>query len=270
MTDIYDIIKGLPPMSVDEQVNTYHCKEGKGNDRLYIKRTANGYLFNCFHCGKSGGVRASALEGEGVRVKAERGKHDSRHSYTSLPRDGEGDVGRWPPQARGWVGKYISRDEVDEYNLLYSPRLRRIVLPVFSGGSLVGYQTRKVYDDDGGPKYATYARDSSLFYLHTHPRGVDATPVCVVVEDMLSAIKCRRFVSSAALFGVSLKDTLLGGLVRHHSKFLIFLDDDNLQVRAAARKLKKRLDIFGECGIIEGVGKDPKACTDDELRRLLT
>ena len=270
MTDIHTIIKGLPPMSDGDQVNVHHCKEGRGNDRLYIKRTTDGYIYNCFHCGQSGGIRASSLEGPGIRVRPDRAARSPVSSPTSIPRDGEGDVGRWPPQARGWVGRYLSAGEVNEYGLLYSPRLRRVILPVHRGGTLLGYQTRRIYDDDEGPKYATYTVNPSLFYLHTHPVGVDATPVCVVVEDMLSAIKCRRFVSSAALFGVSLKDTLLGEMVRQHSKWLIFLDDDNLQVKAAARKLKKRLDIFGECGIIEGVGKDPKGCTDDELRRLLT
>jgi hypothetical protein len=90
----------------------------------------------------------------------------------------------------------------------------------------------------------------------------------VLVEDFLSAAKCRRVVSSAALFGTSVRDGLLARLVGNHDKFLIFLDNDNAQVKSAARKIKKRLQIFGECAIIEAY-KDPKDHTTEELERLL-
>lgn len=267
MKDVYDIIRSLPPMGDGEQVNVYHCKEGRGNDRLYIKRTTDGYIFNCFHCGKSGGVRASTVEGDTVRVRPSRVGHSSGATAGRLPVDGTGDWGAWHPRARGWVGRYITQQEVKDNGLLYSPRLRRVVLPVYDSDGLVGYQTRRVFDDDDGPKYQTYTQRPKDF--HYYRSGSSGSGSVVIVEDMLSAIKCSRHAASAALFGVSLKDTLLARLLRSHRKFLIFLDDDNLQVRLAARKIKKRLDIFGECVIIEGVGSDPKACDDATLAGLL-
>ena len=116
------------------------------------------------------------------------------------------------------------------------------------------------------PKYMTYTSRPQDYYLVLD----QDMPTVVLVEDYISALKCSRYVASAALFGVSLKDGMLARLVRSYSKFLIFLDDDNTQVRLAARKIKKRLDIFGECCIIEGVGYDPKECDDATLKRLLT
>ncbi len=32
----------LIPDTVGKQIHTYHCKQGKGNDKLYIKRLNNG------------------------------------------------------------------------------------------------------------------------------------------------------------------------------------------------------------------------------------
>ena len=275
MNDIYEIIKAQPDMDVDEQRNVFHCKEGVGNDRLYIKRTDNGYIYHCFHCGKSGGVRAATIEGAAPRVKP---RHTGVHGHgaggkgygdrRTTPSDCVKDWGGWHPRARGWVGKYITRAEVEENGLLYSPGLRRVVLPVYDSDGLVGYQTRKILDEDDGPKYQTFTLRPQDFYYYRD--GGSVQPTVCLVEDMLSAIKCSRYMPAAALFGVSLKDTLLSLLVSKHTKFLIFLDDDNPQVKLSAMRMKKRLDIFGECVIIRGVGMDPKECDDVTLKGILT
>lgn len=268
MTDIYDIIKALPPMEVDEQTNVFHCKEGSGNDRLYIKRTVDGYLYNCFHCGKSGGVRADSVEGDRVRVRPTRSSYTPSPSHTRLPADCTHTWGEWHPRARGWVGRYITKQEVTDHGLLYSPSLRRVVLPVHDSAGLVGYQTRKLFDDDRGGKYLTFSRRPQDFHLVCD--GGKHNTTVVIVEDYLSAIKCSRYAASAALFGVSLKDSMLARLARTYANYLIFLDDDNAQVRLAALKIKRRLTMFGECAIISGVGCDPKECDDDTLKGLLT
>lgn len=265
---IRDIVAALPPMAVDEQVNVHHCKEGRGNDRLYIKRTRNGWVFNCFHCGESGGIMEGGAKGSlpNPSIRPSRG-HDTHTDGKKLPRDVTGVWSDFSIEARVWLGRYLSIQEVKDNGILFSPSLQRVVLPVYHDGSLVGYQTRRLLDRDTYPKYLTFTSSPDDYWFHVHPHAGGGDCV-VLVEDMLSAIKCSRYMSSAALFGVSIKDSLLARLVRHHSKFLIFLDYDNVQVKAAARKLKKRLDIFGECGIID-LGTDPKDCDDETLRRLL-
>jgi hypothetical protein len=268
MTDIHDIIRSLPPMEVDEQTNVFHCKEGRGNDRLYIKRTVDGYLFNCFHCGKSGGIRAASVEGERVTVRPTRHKTRPVPTGARLPADVTGEWGSWHPRARGLVVRYITKQEVADHGLLYSPSLRRVVLPVYDSLGLVGYQTRKLFDDDGGGKYLTFTRRPQDFHMVCD--GSERNTTVVIVEDALSAIKCSRYVASAALFGVSLKDSMLARLARRYANYLIFLDDDNAQVKMAALKIKRRLTMFGDCAIISGVGCDPKECDDDTLKGLIT
>jgi hypothetical protein len=267
---IKEIIQRLPPMEEGEQVNVHHCKEGKGNDRLYIKRTASGYLYNCFHCGKSGGVRASSLEGadHAPRVKSVR-RTGERLSAASLPRDATGEWSEFHPRGRAWLGRYLTSGEVRDNGILYSPSIRRVVLPVHRDGRLVGYQTRRLFDDDPAPKYMSYTSSpADYWYLRDTFGSMGGS--CVLVEDMISAAKCSYHIPSAALMGTNLKDSLLARLVSMYDKYLIFLDDDNAQVKASARKIKKRLDIFGECVIIMGVGCDPKDLPHSELERMLT
>ena len=266
MTDIRTIIHSLPPMAEGEQVNVHHCKEGRGNDRLYVKRTNAGWIYNCFHCGQSGGIRETATSS--VKVRAGGGSTVGRVSLsvTSLPSDCTGEWGDMHPRARVWLGKYLTAKEVTDHGILYSPRVHRVILPVWRDGSLVGYQARQLDEEDGGPKYLTYSAQPSDLWYYVHSLG---TSSIVLVEDFLSAAKCSYHMDSAALFGTALKDSLLARLVGRYSKCLIFLDDDNAQVKMSARKIKKRLDIFMECVIIEGVGYDPKALSHPDLEGLL-
>lgn len=271
--NINDIIRTLPPMEVGEQTNVYHCKEGRGNDRLYIKRTDAGFLYNCFHCGLAGGVRASSVESDAPRVAVKRTRYGSSGpSSKSLPGDCTATWSEFHPRARGWLGQYLTSTEVHDHGILYSPLLRRVILPVHDASGLAGYQTRKIFDDDDRPKYATYTGRPQDFHLYLPSKSSSGSSV-VLVEDMVSAVKCSYHCASAALFGVSLKDALFAKLARPasmHSKFLIFLDNDSTLVRGAARKIRQRLTPFGECAIIDSRDGDPKSLTHTELERLLT
>lgn len=268
--DIKEIILNLDPMSEGDSVNVHHCKEGRSNDRLYIKRTAVGWLYNCFHCGESGGLRDTGTPHEtSSRSHVSTNKYatkDAGNKRWQLPRDSTRDWNEFSPHAKSWLRKYIEQDEVNERGILFSSYYNRVVLPVWSDSDLVGYQTRRLVPTDTRPKYLTYVNSTDDFYLLLPNPTSDC--ICLV-EDYLSAVKVARHTASAALFGTNLKDKLFSHIVGNYSKYLIFLDDDNWQVRLSARKIKKRLDIFGECVIISGVGKDPKECSDSELRGVL-
>ena len=85
--------------------------------------------------------------------------------------------------------------------------------------------------------------------------------------------KCARIMPTIALLGADMGDNLVSFAInnaKEGSKFIIFLDDDNRQVRLNQLKIKVKLE---QCGypvrIITGIGKDPKACSDDELKEIL-
>jgi len=57
--------------------------------------------------------------------------------------------------------------------------------------------------------------------------------------------------------------------VSGYEEYVIFLDDDNADVRRQELILKNRLDVFGKARIIH-TDKDPKEYTDQELKEILT
>lgn len=271
--DIRSAISHLPHMECDEQAWLHHCKEGKGNAKLCITRTVRGHIYHCFHCGESGGV----LEGSSTdhpiikRVKhSTSGPTKDRRGDWTIPKDSTSTYGSISPEGRLWLDKYITPAEVTKHGIQYSVSLDRILLPVWNDERLCGYQSRRLSPSDPRPKYLTYVNDRDRMWYYTEPDSSVATSnVVVIVEDMLSAIVCSRYVSALALFGTSIKDSALQYIIDKHNKFLIFLDDDNAQVRAAQRKLQRRLDTFSECVTIRGIGCDPKDCDDATLKGLL-
>jgi DNA primase len=92
---------------------------------------------------------------------------------------------------------------------------------------------------------------------------------CVLVEDALSAITVGRQYYAVALMGTHLTDHVLQHITEYHDKFVVWLDMDNPEVISNAKKIRKRLTLFGQCGMIEYTGKDPKDCSDEEIRDLI-
>jgi hypothetical protein len=273
--NIKDIIRALPPMDVGDDVYEFHCKEGHGNDRLSIKRTERGWIYHCFHCGDAGGVLMDKSTTGSTAPRNEdsttgvRSNHNSNRPRTwTLPADATATWSDFSVHARSWLRQYITVDEVRDNGILYSDRLSRVLFPVRSTTNLIGYQTSRLLSTDNKPKYLTYVNDRENFYLVLSCSSGVSTSV-VVVEDFLSAVVCSRYCDSAALMGTSMKDTLLARLAGRYDKYLIFLDDDNDQVRAAQRKIQRRLQCFGNAVILSGTGKDPKDCDDVTLRGLL-
>jgi hypothetical protein len=58
-----DVKSLLPsePMLLDETIHVHHCKQGRNNDRFYITRKQDGYVYYCHHCGASGFSPASGM-----------------------------------------------------------------------------------------------------------------------------------------------------------------------------------------------------------------
>jgi len=259
-------------LDVGGTANLFHCKEGKDNDRLFITRREHTlYLGYCHHCGKRGVYNTSAK----ASISTLKAHYDSvgaasgaRHKgERKLPADCRVLPSDWSRGARVWVRGYgITDDEVVNYGITYSPSCARVVLPVYDGAGLALYQTRRIDAEDMGPKYITYNnRHGSLWYSNAIP----ATNTLVLCEDIISGIRLGRHISSAALLGTSISDRALRDVVDRWGSFIIFMDDDNADVRMKQLTLKNRLEVFAPTRIIHTNGRDAKEHTDKELEELL-
>ena len=274
------------PSEIGGEVHVHHCKLGKDNDRLYITRSKdNAILAYCHHCGKRG---ISKLDGTRNISTFRTNKTELKSGVTKdlkFPSDFERDSSKWPVKARAWPMKYgITKEELHDNSIGYSEYHGRVVLPSFDEkGGLVQFQTRKVDGIVGTStfqretKYDTFIKQGSTSFQRLFdPKCIGSSSTIrlmdtlCIVEDSLSAIKCNRYVPSIALNGTSLDDKSILKVVKGYDNFIIFLDNDNPQVKKSQRKLKKKLELIcrGKVTIIYS-DKDPKELPIKELKGIL-
>jgi len=210
--------------------------------KLYVKLKEDGHtvLGHCFHCGTNFMSRLKEKKiGRKIKVSTKR--------YSLPPSDLIHTVKDWPALTRLWISNSgVTEEELRLHGIGYSPSRDTIIFPV-SGG----WQERFL---SGPLKYLSYGKNDLYFHLEN---GL----VCVIVEDVLSAIRIGRHTSAHALLGVSIKDC--APLIRY-DRFVIWLDNDNAQVLAAVKKIEKRLCQWATVTVISAVA-DPKKQTEEEL-----
>lgn len=274
-----DFIHSVPD-TVGEQVAIHHCKSGKGNDKLFIKRIDNGAIAYCHHCGQRGYASLRAL-GHGpykARSSVSYASRSSKHASTSYifgrdrssesstgedsstacryPSDARNQVKHWSSnEAKIWILKYgLSMDTINTAGICWSDKFSSILFPRFYNGDMVAFQARK-FPYDGGPKYMTYGDSNSLY---DPLKGSTGGSTLVLVEDYLSGLKVSQIAPAFVLNGTGLKDAQLSRLLQDYSKFVIMLDNDNWQVKTAQMKLHKRISTYAKaCSVVE-LERDPK------------
>lgn len=254
------------PEEPDTQINTNHTSCEAGLDtkrRLYIRRLDDGItvLAHCHHCGKSGSHRENVYRSlETIKRSYEHG--GGSVTSISLPNDYEVNQREWPARARAWVYKYgITDEEITRAGLGYSGKHRRVILPVWEDGVLLGYQCRKIFDDDTGPKYSTFFNKKNFVW-----QDLSGGDVLVLCEDILSAIKLRRFYSSIALLSTHLhKNTIK---YCFDKTVLVYLDNNNPTVQLKALSIKQELELYVPSVSIITEQRDPKTLSNEELKNL--
>lgn len=261
----------LAPERDGDQIATNHCKDGANNARFYIKRSGNKLLAFCHHCGKRGIYYLDDHNLPDLKARWDRLQTppEARDGEIYLPYDITHDVREWPQQAHVWLlSASITPDEASkDYGIRYSPFYSRIILPVYHSGDLVGYQSRKVFDQgDPFPKYLSRFKSKDLSYYYLLNRSGNGTE-CVVVEDILSAIRINRDtgLAACAVLGNFPSDHCLNWLVSRYSKITIWFDDDNAQVKANQLRLKNTLDQYGVQTRVIKTGRDPKKETAEGI-----
>ncbi len=259
-TEVQGLVPELPGTN-----HGYHCKEGKGNDRLYVTLKDSGeVLAYCHHCGARGrfsmdvskyavSPRTPTYAGSGVKK-------------VTLPYDLVEDFTKFPSNVQGWITKYgITPREAEQASIGYSPSLDRVILPCYYKGELEGFEARSI----------TGAEPKSLHYgsrlQQAWPHLTNEKSICLV-EDYLSGIKVNRFVNTHVNFGTHLTNDKVKRLKEQFPKVteaFIFFDNDNSQVKGLQLQAKKLIEVlWGIEAVVVLSNKDPKEHTDQELKEL--
>jgi len=242
-----------------------------GSDSMIVEKKDDGSLsIYCFRCRRSGYFsNGPTLKSAKARASSRATPRGDSTSDKPLVFSGESEVDKWHPEARAWIRRAgITDEEVSKYGLVYDDSIGRVIIPWRDGdGNVAHYQTRRIHDDDTAPKYISYWRERLPVVLGL---GVGSNTM-VFVEDFLSGVKIARQSPVTVLLGVNLAHNVLDLLVKMgYNDFLVWLDDDNLQVKKAQLQIKQTLDKIGKCLIYHAKGVDPKEMTDTEIGTVLT
>lgn len=257
------------PDEIGQRVRANHNSEDCSGDSnsMTVERKDDGVYAKCFRCGKFG----RHIEAKPRHFFAKEkgvGSRGSSMGIPQMPDDSEGDVRAWPSKARLWIRQArVTDKEVKEYGINYSPRLGRVILPVYRDGKLVGYQARKIFESDEGPKYYTRtATPDRMVFLVDSSSNPDSIVLC---EDVLSAIRVGRIMPAGAILGTEASDYAISLLTEGRKHGIIYLDYDNKIVISKSIKLKNKLELLLDDVLLINNSIDPKSLTDKELEDIL-
>lgn len=248
----------------EETAHVHHCREGSGNDRCYITNKGERTLFYCHHCGARGSL-ANML---GTYKRYTSAPRKYYHHSPSLPYDIITDPSKWPVHALKWpLQAKLSFTDIQKAGLCYSARMDRVCIPITFDGKYRGFIARRLQNNDE-PKYiARYDKtDKDNFVYARCPYSHD---VVFIVEDCLSALRIERAGHNAiALMGTALTDSVLSYITDRYTGYVIWLDNDNADVKMKQAKLKQELELYGLVKLHK-TEDDPKGYTDEQIRSVV-
>ena len=205
----------------------------------------------CFSCGYySHGKRSSAIQ-----------TTDNRASQSlSLPADCDDSL---PQIAWDFLGKFgITGNDATLNTLLWSERFQRLVFPYFTNETLVAWQGRYLGKEQR-PKWFSRGKLTEMI----HPLGNKHSKHCVVVEDVLSAIKVghQSTLCAIPLFGSHVSIQRILQLKLFFDRIDVWLDQDK---STESIRFSKKISDFGvrsSCILTE---LDPKCYTDSQIKVL--
>lgn len=267
MSDWLNIAKNLP---CGRSVRVSCCAKDKS---CVISHSEHGYSSYCFRCGED----SRRFKRHGQRSLAELLQHRKElNSYMEargalqLPDDFTLDL---PKRSLPWLlTAGVSTLVARYYGFGWSPKLERVVLPVYDAGELVAVQSRAIHPDQK-PKYLNksggsvrspvFRSDETLRFEHGLSDGV------IITEDILSCVRTGRLVPSISTLGTNVSDKLASELQEDNvSQVFIWYDGDEAGIRGS-RKAKKSLDLLGVPNTIIKTDKDPKEYNNEEIREIV-
>ena len=188
---------------------------------------------------------------------------DTKLKWTGkLPEDSIWDISNIPKKYIAYLRKYFKDPP---YQVKYSPSLDRLIFPVWYNGELKCYQARAV---DREPKWLTCSPDYEWGKKHPYfSQGVDSKN-WVIVEDIVSAMIVGKVYPTISILGTTINQKLCNFLLRHGSKFIIWLDGDDTGVKAS-KKLETYLSKGATIKKVVSVTSDPKCFSSEMIEGLI-
>ena len=274
--EIFDI---HAPLNQERKFNHEEC--GDKRQRLYVRRTEKGWLYQCFNCGIRGFKRFSSINFNSIRNRTQLEKLGSREIKREFEMPKQANFTR---EAKEWLDKYrITEEEQEKYGIYYTNEFwGRVVLPVYDvqdGMSrILGFQLRRLSSETKYPKYITRKKDKSSplrFYSVPKDMGTTKERVVIVVEDILSAIKIGRQYQALSLLGSPKKlpedvcDYLSQDSAFRPLNIAFWLDPD--KYGGSLEYVKRYNSLYNEGQNVVAIysDKDPKEHSDEEITSLL-
>jgi len=211
---------------------TYHkdCERGRADYKKRLWVTSDGTFIRglCHNCGKKYYKRISRNDSVITPIAL------AKVNPTIFPND----YSDLPLKNRLFLYQYgIEDNAIELYRIGYSPRLQRVVLPIYQGKVPIFWQLRATKPEQQ-PKYITSrGRRKPLTILNPGARAL------VLVEDWLSCIKLQlscTTISICCLFGTSLSADKALQIKAQYNKIILWLDGDKAG-REGTKKLHKAL-----------------------------
>ena len=295
------------PRIPGEEINVHHCKQGKDNDRLYIKRTEDdkSIVAFCHHCGKrgyvpiSGGVLRVPQEGSSLGHDQAADSRNREMEPATASASGEGrerqqridrvartyqeirdggqvtDPEHWPASHREWVRQFLTDEEIKKHGIFYSVSRNVVVFPVdTSTDAGVYYNCRGWYGRTHTlpQKWDMVGPTGSPWpiLLGARSRGTNHfNDAVVIVEDWLSALRVSTYVDVLCLGGCNKPRATSLLVPKDYRMAFVWLDMDNHQVRKNALKLARHLELYIPHVHIIETEQDPKAYSNEKILLIL-
>lgn len=253
---------------------------------MRIEHDARGYRSFCFRCKTTQFEAHGVLSLAELKQRAVEVQSIVNTKEISLPSDMTDEM---PGYAAAWLLRAgIPLSIASRYGIRYSPKLDRVVLPVYRNGALAAYTMRSVSEK---PKYIERQVDEAVVFVSDRTTILEPEQAgsygldLVVTEDVLSAIRVGRIVPSVALLGTAVGTPKVGALVQAATvqdagavaieageetklRIGVWLDADKAG-RTAARRLARRLELLGHTALRIKTEKDPKRYSNREIRSIL-
>lgn len=250
-----DIAKNLP---AGQKIRVQCCAADRS---AIVSHNERGYSRFCFRC------KANDFVPHGIRRISDIVRHKNELEFLQqkkvmLPSDYTLDV---PVDAMGWYLKYgISPELARKYEIGYTEKLDRVVLPVKRNGELLAVQMRALRDNQR-PKYLNPEgpKVEAAVFMSDEPTGIT-----VVVEDILSAIKVGRVAHATSILGTTMTDQRAWTIAQNNHTAIIWMDNDMAGKKGKARAVNQ-LSMQGVRVYEVRTEDDPKTYNLDEIKEHL-
>lgn len=205
---------------------------------------------HCFSCGyHNGGTKQITI--------AKSSTLPSTIDY-NIPVDAETAL---PAIAIQWLNKYhFKLADIIQNRILWSNNMQWLIFPIATAtNQIVGFQARNF---DTSKPYKWFTRFNKSLYVITH----GAHPTIVLVEDVVSAIRCSLYATAIPLFGSEVTTKIVKYLKDSNMPVKLWLDMDK------ATHSIKLSNSWRSKGIMSSsiiTPLDPKEYSPTEIRDIL-